>query len=170
MHTQMVWAKKWKLLTPQSIKDGTFKINGQKEEGHDWKLVARQFVEDRNSFLARDKTGRVIEGVKLNNEWYEIDEDKTAELMKVREEKIKEQAEKRQKERIGQSDLVDGIKILANAVADKSNDTDDESEKELLEAREKWSELHDGKTPHPRKKLANLNKEIIAKMEEIKGK
>lgn len=70
----MVWAVKYRLLTPISITKGTFRKDGQKEALDTGKLVPRQWVEDRNSMD--------------NNELYEIDEERTLEIMQEREKNI----------------------------------------------------------------------------------
>ena len=90
----MVWATKYRLLSPKSIKDGTWREDGAKEELYS-KLVPRAFVEDRNSHQ--------------NNELYVIDEEKTIELMEDRENSVKENAIKKQKENATTADLIDAI-------------------------------------------------------------
>lgn len=90
----MVWATKYKLLSPISLKDGKWDKSGAKEEVHS-KLMPRAFVEDRN---AHD-----------NNELYVIDEERTAELMKQREQSIVENNERAKRESLTQADLIEAI-------------------------------------------------------------
>lgn len=71
--SQMVVATKYRLTTAISIKQGTFKKNGNKEKIHT-KIVKRSFVEDRNSHN--------------NNELYIIDEDATEKMIAKREANI----------------------------------------------------------------------------------
>ena len=156
MKSQMVWAQKYRLLTPESIVNGTYREDGQKEMVHDWKLVPRDWVEGRNA--------------QRNNELYIVDEEETERLMKIREENIKKQAEDRKKEQVSMADLVGAIAegVAPKKKAKKSKDVEDavEVDDELEEVRAQWSELHDGKKPHHAKKLAKLKAEIQAKLDE----
>lgn len=90
----MVWATKYKLLSPISLKDGKWDKGGAKQEIHS-KLMPRAFVEDRNKHD--------------NNELYVIDEEKTAELMKQREVSIAENQERAKRESLTQADLIEAI-------------------------------------------------------------
>jgi hypothetical protein len=90
----MVWATKYQLLVPKSIKEGVYDENGPKEKIHS-KLVTRAFVEDRNS--------------QSNNELYIIDEKKTAELMKERDANVIANAKQKQRESLTQADLIDAM-------------------------------------------------------------
>lgn len=105
----MVWATKYKLLSPISLKDGKWDKSGAKQEIHS-KLMPRAFVEDRNSHD--------------NNEIYVIDEVKTAELMKQREISIAENQERAKRESLTQADLIEAIAggLKNNS---KSSDPDD---------------------------------------------
>lgn len=91
----MVVAKKYQLLVPKSIKDGTWDLNGSKKLIHDNKILPRFYVEQRNDFN--------------NNELYVIDEVATAEMLEKREENIKKQAEQKKRENITMADLVDTV-------------------------------------------------------------
>lgn len=109
-NSSMVWATKYQLLSPLSLKDGKWDKNGAKKELKSG-LVSRQFVEDRNSHD--------------NNELYVIDEEKTAELMKQREVNSKLNVEKAKREQVGFADLVEG---LTKAVAKPLNTNSKSSE------------------------------------------
>jgi len=163
--THMVWAKKWRLLTPESVTAGTFKIDGQKEEKLDFKLLNRDWVEVRNGFIAADRNGNFMPNVKRNNEWYEIDEEESLRLDELRQENIKKKQAKKKIKSVSADDLVTSIVKAASANAGGISDAEviDEVNEELEEARERWAELK-GKKPHHAKKLASLNKEI-AEME-----
>lgn len=144
----MVFARKWQLMTPISMKSGTFDKNGQKKELHDWKLVPRYWVEQRNSHD--------------NNELYEVDEEMTADAMRQRDKNIKLNEEKRSKEAVSNSDLVGAIAQMASKHVDATPETNEE----LEAARELHKELF-GKRPHHATKLSTINEKIAAKQAEL---
>lgn len=106
----MVWATKYVLKSPISLKDGTWDKNGAKEEVHS-KLLPRAFVEDRNAHN--------------NNELYIIDEEKTTELMKLREQSIIENKERAKRESLTQADLIEAIAGGIKSKPSKSSEPDD---------------------------------------------
>ena len=144
----MVFARKWQLMTPISMKAGTFDKQGQKKELHDWKLVPRYWVEQRNSHD--------------NNEWYEVDEEMTADAMVLREKNIRLNEEKREKEAVSTSDLVGAIAQMASKHVDATPETNEE----LESAREMYKELF-GKRPHHATKLATITDKIAEKQAEL---
>jgi len=148
MDSQMVFARKWQLKTPVSIKSGTFDKKGSKEMKHDWKLVPRYWVEQRNSHD--------------NNEWYEVDEEMTADAMILREKNIKLNEEKREKESVSTSDLVGAIAQMASKHVDATPETNEE----LESARETYKELY-GKKPHHATKLSTITDKIAEKQAEL---
>ena len=90
-----VWADRYVLKELISVREGKYNQNGSKElKGSG--LYLRSFVEARN----------LVD----NNELYVIDEDKTSELMKTREENIKKQTEEKEKVKESKED------VLANAL------------------------------------------------------
>jgi hypothetical protein len=95
-NSAMVVARKYRLLSPISIKNGTFDKDGAKKLIHDNKIIPREFVEQRNSFN--------------NNELYVIDKKATELYLKQREEQILINQEKAKKDKLSVSDLVDAIK------------------------------------------------------------
>lgn len=143
--SQMVWAKKWQLKTPLSLKAGTYDPNGTKEMKHDWKLVPRDWVEYRNS--------------QPNNELYEVDEEETDRLMELREENIKLQEEKKKKESVSNADLVGAIAHMASKHVEAETPQVNE---ELEDARARYKELF-GKKPHHATKLDTINAKIAEK-------
>lgn len=102
--SDLVVANKYRLLTRRN---GKYDKDGTKDLVQEEKVVMRSFVEDRNKHD--------------NNEFYVIDEEKTAELLKVREQNLIDNAKKREKEKLGQSDLVDAMTKMADAVSKQSN-------------------------------------------------
>lgn len=104
MKSYLVWAKRFKLLELKSQKQGTYNQGGSKQlmgEG----FVKRTYADQRN--LAD------------NNELYVLDEEKTTELMLIREENIKKQAEESQKNTVSTEDKLAQamVKAMANANA-----------------------------------------------------
>lgn len=90
----MVVAEKYELEVKIPGEQG-YQVKGQKRLVHGKKLVPRAWVEDRNSHP--------------NNELYVIYEDDTAELMKVREQNILDNAEKAKRASTSMADLVDAV-------------------------------------------------------------
>ena len=90
-----VWADRYVLKELVSVREGKYNQNGSKElKGS--ALYTRSYVVARN----------LVD----NNELYVIDEEKTSELMKIREENIKKQAEENEKVKESKED------VLANAL------------------------------------------------------
>ena len=105
VQSTLVWATLYQLKTYDVLKDGTWKVNGTREDLGS-KLVSRQHVEKFNHGLKGE--------VHLRNKMYVTDEAKTKELMKDREVSIQAQAVVKKKEQVGQSDMVDAILNLAS--------------------------------------------------------
>ncbi len=87
--SHLVWAKRFNLLELKSQREGTYNQNGSRElkgEG----MVVRSFAVARNA--------------QLNNEIYVFDEEKTDELLLLREENIKKQAEEKEKKTVSSED------------------------------------------------------------------
>lgn len=91
----MVWARKYQLLIPSQRQKGVYSTEENSKKLIYQKLVPRSYVEDRNSHP--------------NNELYEIDEEKTSQLMKERENNIIDNAEKAKLENVGMHDLIRAI-------------------------------------------------------------
>lgn len=107
----MVFAAKYKLLEPLSLQEGTWNPEGRKKLVKEV-IIPRRVVEDRNAHN--------------NNELWVIDEEKTAALMKEREQNIIKNAEKAKKERTSTADLVDAIVSVATPkLKAKSKDPDE---------------------------------------------
>lgn len=119
-NSKLVWAARYKLTEPISVKNGVFNTKGGKKLMFE-RLVNRAYaVKCNKAGLMFDDQGKEIEGRRSNNEIYLIDEEKTAKLMALRDENIIKNAEKKRKESLGQSDLVDAIKGLTFASENKS--------------------------------------------------
>ena len=107
-----VWADRYVLKELVSVREGKYNQNGSKElKGSG--LYLRSFVEARN----------LVD----NNELYVIDEDKTSELMKIREVNIKKQAEENEKVKESKED------VLANALLKALGKTKPEPVKEVID-------------------------------------
>lgn len=100
----LVWAERFCFKELKSQRDGTYNQNGSKElKGAG--MVIRSFAEDRNA--------------QPNNEIYIFDEKKTDELMLLRDESIKKQAEEKEKKSVSSEDKLAAamVKAMANVNA-----------------------------------------------------
>ena len=107
--SQMVVATKYKLRTPLSIKDGTWKKDTGREKIHT-KFIPRRVVENRNQ--------------QMNNELYIIDEDATEKYYEQREKNIIENAAKEKRALTSTADLVDAVHNMGKGT--KDDDAEDE--------------------------------------------
>lgn len=108
--SNLVLAERYELKVPASIKDNTWKSDGQKELKAKKKLISRNFALSRiESGKMYDQKGKEIENIRSNNELYIIYEEETVEVMKQRDKNIIKNAEKAKKEKMGMSDLVDAV-------------------------------------------------------------
>lgn len=91
----MVMASKYRLKEFKSVQQGLYDQEGSKELIHENKLIARDYVEMRNS--------------EENNELYVIDEDATKAYLKQREENVKENEEKAKRASVSQDDILKAL-------------------------------------------------------------
>lgn len=120
--SNLVLAKKWELLISTPVGDAKQGIrkydrNGQKVLKHDKRLVDRDFAMTRNE----------IE----NNEYYELFEEETKELMKQRELNIQKQQEDKKKSELGMSDLIAALSGKVNIEQPKEVKPKPQPEKEV---------------------------------------
>jgi hypothetical protein len=136
-NSKLVYAERYELeVNAGSKKVGNFSTTGQRKLTKKG-LVDRIFVTQRIAVGIIYKDGKAIEGIRSNNELYVIDEEKTAELMKLRDENVIKNAEKAKKENLGQSDLVDAIKNLGVAQPATGGAPDQTVEIDELKAKNK---------------------------------
>ena len=114
--SNIVIASKYKLLTRRN---GSYDKDGTKELEQKDKVLNRSYVENRNEHD--------------NNELYVIDEEKTKEILKLREVEIEENSIKRKKESLGQSDLIDVMAQMANTLKQTRKTVKEEITDELDE-------------------------------------
>ena len=114
--SNIVIASKYKLLTRRN---GSYDKDGTKELEQKDKVLNRSYVENRNKHD--------------NNELYVIDEEKTKEILKLREVEIEENSIKRKKESLGQSDLIDVMAQMANTLKQTRKTVKEEITDELDE-------------------------------------
>lgn len=138
----LVWAERYKYDSLKSLKDGTYKTDGSKTKQGEG-FVVRSFAVDRNAAN--------------NNEVYIFNEEKTSELMLVREENIKKQAKEAEKKTKSMED------VLAEAIV-KAGKTAAPVDEELEELIEKAEEL--GIVLKGRKTIKSVQAKIDAKLNE----
>jgi len=114
--SNIVVANKYKLLTRR---DGKYDPTGTKEMTQLGKVLKRSYVDERN--------------LHDNNEWYEIDEEATKDLLKQREISLQENELKRKKESLGQADLIDVMAQMANTLKETRKTVKEEITDELDE-------------------------------------
>ena len=124
----LVWAERFNLKELKSQKDGTYNQNGSKES-KGAAMIVRSYAEARNA--------------QENNEIYVFDEEKTSELMILREQNIKKQAQEAEKKKISSED------VLANA---------------LVKALGRKEEVQEIVKPEPKKEVAP----IVDTLEDLK--
>jgi hypothetical protein len=114
--SNIVVANKYKLLTRR---DGKYDPTGTKEMTQSGKVLKRSYVDERN--------------LHDNNEWYQIDEEATKDLLKQREISLQENELKRKKESLGQADLIDVMAQMANTLKETRKTVKEEITDELDE-------------------------------------
>ena len=119
-NSKLVWAIRYELTTIKSVKHGLFSTKNK--ELKKASLVDRTYVKDRMRSGAIYKDGNIVDDQRSNNEFYIIDEVKTSELMEQREKNIVLNAEKANKEALGQSDVIDllGKALTPQVVVDQT--------------------------------------------------
>lgn len=117
MESKLVWAERFKFTELLSQKDGRYNQQGSRKS-FGALLVDRAYAVSRNA--------------EKNNEIYVFDEEKTAELMLIRDENIKKQAEEAEKKTKSTE------QVLAEAIVKVSNTSApvDEELEELIEEAE----------------------------------
>jgi hypothetical protein len=114
--SNIVVANKYRLLTRR---DGKYDPTGTKEMTQSGKVLKRSYIEQRN--------------LQDNNEWYQIDEEATKEIIRQREISLKENEAKRKKESLGQADLIDVMAQMANTLKQTRKTVKEEITDELDE-------------------------------------
>jgi len=136
--SNIVVANKYKLLTRR---DGKYDQTGTKEMTQSGKVLKRSYVDERN--------------LHDNNEWYEIDEEATKDLLKQREISLQENELKRKKESLGQADLIDVMAQMANTLKETRKTVKEEITDELDELGVEYDKRSSVKSL---KELLNKNK------------
>jgi hypothetical protein len=136
--SNIVVANKYKLLTRR---DGKYDPTGTKEMTQSGKVLKRSYVDERN--------------LHDNNEWYEIDEEATKDLLKQREISLQENELKRKKESLGQADLIDVMAQMANTLKETKKTVKEEITDELDELGVEYDKRSSVKSL---KELLNKNK------------
>ena len=136
--SNIVVANKYKLLTRR---DGKYDPTGTKEMTQLGKVLKRSYVDERN--------------LHDNNEWYEIDEEATKDLLKQREISLQENELKRKKESLGQADLIDVMSQMANTLKETRKTVKEEITDELDELGVEYDKRSSVKSL---KELLNKNK------------
>jgi hypothetical protein len=136
--SNIVVANKYKLLTRR---DGKYDPTGTKEMTQSGKVLKRSYVDERN--------------LHDNNEWYEIDEEATKDLLKQREISLQENELKRKKESLGQADLIDVMAQMANTLKETKKTVKEEITDELDELGVEYDKRS---TVKSLKELLNKNK------------
>jgi hypothetical protein len=136
--SNIVVANKYKLLTRR---DGKYDPTGTKEMTQLGKVLKRSYVDERN--------------LHDNNEWYEIDEEATKDLLKQREISLQENELKRKKESLGQADLIDVMAQMANTLKETRKTVKEEITDELDELGVEYDKRSSVKSL---KELLNKNK------------
>jgi hypothetical protein len=136
--SNIVVANKYKLLTRR---DGKYDPTGTKEMTQSGKGLKRSYVDERN--------------LHDNNEWYEIDEEATKDLLKQREISLQENELKRKKESLGQADLIDVMAQMANTLKETRKTVKEEITDELDELGVEYDKRSSVKSL---KELLNKNK------------
>jgi hypothetical protein len=136
--SNIVVANKYKLLTRR---DGKYDPTGTKEMTQSGKVLKRSYVDERN--------------LHDNNEWYEIDEEATKDLLKQREISLQENELKRKKESLGQADLIDVMAQMANTLKETRKTVKEEITDELDELGVEYDKRSSVKSL---KELLNKNK------------
>ena len=136
--SNIVVANKYKLLTRR---DGKYDPTGTKEMTQSGKVLKRSYVDERN--------------LHDNNEWYEIDEEATKDLLKQREISLQENELKRKKESLGQADLIDVMAQMANTLKETRKTVKEEITDELDELGVEYDKRS---TVKSLKELLNKNK------------
>jgi hypothetical protein len=126
-NSQMVFATKYRLLIPESKKDGIYRNTGAAHEREKLtdKIVARDYVEERNAAK--------------NHEFWVIDEEKTKALDLVRQENIKRQAVEKQNASATMGDL---ISALGQTLAPKGPITQAVEDPEMVILRQQLAEAN----------------------------
>ena len=126
-NSQMVLATKYKLLIPESKKDGRYRNTGAEHEREKLttKIVPRAYVEERNAAP--------------NHEFWIIDEQKTAELDKVRAVNIERQAKEKASAAATMGDLITALGSKLAPAAEQPLQT--QSNPELEAALKRIAEL-----------------------------
>lgn len=125
-NSQMVVATKYRLLEPQSLKDGSYNVNGSKKD-LGTKVVLRSFVEERNS--------------QKNNELYVINEVATVKFYEQREKNIEDNKAREQKEKVSNADLVDALVKNISAKSESKPKKEEKPKEEKKEEISSFSEL-----------------------------
>ena len=136
--SNIVVANKYKLLTRR---DGKYDPTGTKEMTQLGKVLKRSYIDERN--------------LHDNNEWYEIDEEATKDLLKQREISLQENELKRKKESLGQADLIDVMSQMANTLKETRKTVKEEITDELDELGVEYDKRSSVKSL---KELLNKNK------------
>lgn len=136
--SNIVVANKYKLLTRR---DGKYDPTGTKEMTQLGKVLKRSYIDERN--------------LHDNNEWYEIDEEATKDLLKQREISLQENELKRKKESLGQADLIDVMAQMANTLKETRKTVKEEITDELDELGVEYDKRSSVKSL---KELLNKNK------------
>jgi hypothetical protein len=136
--SNIVVANKYKLLTRR---DGKYDPTGTKEMTQSGKVLKRSYVDERN--------------LHDNNEWYQIDEEATKDLLKQREISLQENELKRKKESLGQADLIDVMAQMANTLKETRKTVKEEITDELDELGVEYDKRSSVKSL---KELLNKNK------------
>ena len=141
----LVWAERFTYDSIKSVKDGTYRTDGSKTSKGSG-LVVRSYATQRN----------LVD----NNEVYVFDEEKTSELMLIRQENINKQAEDRANKTVSTEDK------LANAMIKAINKSKEpvESNEELEELIEKAEGL--GIVLKGRKTIKSVQAKIDEKLSE----
>jgi hypothetical protein len=136
--SNIVVANKYKLLTRRH---GKYDPTGTKEMTQLGKVLKRSYVDERN--------------LHDNNEWYQIDEEATKDLLKQREISLQENELKRKKESLGQADLIDVMSQMANTLKETRKTVKEEITDELDELGVEYDKRSSVKSL---KELLNKNK------------